>query len=519
MAIYQRSDVPFPDNLFTINFDLGQILADNLANILLSGTQINPTFQLNDGSVLTLEGTLTVSTNAIANSWSASGTFTGFERTTSGGQTIETVTGISLSPSLGGTIFPPGITSGAVPTLQDIFQGDNQLFGGSQNDTLLAIGVNDQLTGGGGDDQLYVGYQGIAPAGNDTLDGGSGWNEAFFDGRFTAVTLTDFEETTLTYTYSGGSFTFTNIELLKFTDGVSIAFQTVAPSDFRGSGTSDILFRNDSTGDTWFEAMSNGAAGGWSPIGGSSTSYSVAGIGDFNGDGIADIFFRNSSTGDTWLEGMSNGALPGWHQIGGSDTHYSVVGVGDFFGDGRSELLFRNNSTGDTWFEANDGWHPVGGSDTRYSVVGVGDFFAHGTSDILFRNNSTGDMWFEAMSNGAAAGWNPLGGSDTHYSVAGIGSFDFYIDGLSDILFRNNSTGDTWYANVNGGLVLSWQQVGGSDTSYSVVGVGKYFGNEASDILFRNSSTGDTWFEAMSSGSFNGWNQIGGSNTSYAVKS
>jgi hypothetical protein len=519
MAIYQRSDVPFVDNLFTMNFDLGSIFLANLSTILLSGgTLTNPTFALSDGSNLTLQGTLTVSIDAFSNSWSASGTFTGLVRTTSGGQTIETVSDISISPSLSGTVLPAAITSGTAPGLQDIFQGDNQLFGGSQNDTLVAIGRNDQLTGGGGDDQFYLGYQSILPAGNDTVDGGGGWNEALFDDKSTAVTFGLVGRAT-TLTYSGGTDTLTNVEVLKFTDGLSFALQTVAPSDFRGSGTSDILFRNDSTGDTWFEAMSNGAAGGWSPIGGSSTSYSVAGIGDFNGDGLADIFFRNGLTGDTWLEGMSNGALPGWHQIGGSDTHYSVVGVGDFLGDGRSELLFRNNSTGDTWFEANDGWHPVGGSDTHYSVVVVGDFFADGTSDILFRNNSTGDMWFEAMTSSAFVGWHPLGGSDTHYSVVGIGSFDFYTDGLSDILFRNNSTGDTWYANVGGGTVLSWQHVGGSDTNYAVVGVGKYFGNEASDILFRNNSTGDTWFEAMSNGNFNGWNSVGGSNTSYAVKS
>ena len=47
--------------------------------------------------------------------------------------------------------------------------------------------------------------------------------------------------------------------------------------------------------------------------------------------------------------------------------------------------------------------------------------------------------------------------------------------------------------------------------------VGDYFGTNTSDILFRNASTGDTWFEAISNGNFAGWNHIGGSNTSYSV--
>jgi hypothetical protein len=50
-----------------------------------------------------------------------------------------------------------------------------------------------------------------------------------------------------------------------------------------------------------------------------------------------------------------------------------------------------------------------------------------------------------------------------------------------------------------------WHQVGDSDTNYSIVAVGDYFGNGTSDILFRNNSTGDTWFEAMSNGAFSGY--------------
>jgi hypothetical protein len=71
---------------------------------------------------------------------------------------------------------------------------------------------------------------------------------------------------------------------------------------------------------------------------------------------------------------------------------------------------------------------------------------------------------------------------------------------------------------ISNGAFNGWHQVGGSNTNYAVVGVGDYFDNGTSDILFRNNGTGDTWVEAISNGSFNGWHQIGGSNTSYTVK-
>jgi aryl-phospho-beta-D-glucosidase BglC (GH1 family) len=292
-------------------------------------------------------------------------------------------------------------------------------------------------------------------------------------------------------------------------------------SDFNADGVSDILFRNDSSGDTWFETMSEGNFNGWSQIGGSSTTYAAVGVGYFYGAGTSDPLFRNNATGDTWVETISSGTFAGWNQIGGSDTHYTVVGVGDFLGNATDDILFHNNSTGDTWFEAVsngafNGWHQIGGSDTTYAAVGVGDFFGNGTDDILFRNNSTGDIWIEQISNGAFNGWQQIGGSDTHYSVVGVG--DFYGTGTDDILFRNDSTGDTWIEAISNGAFASWQQVGGSDTHYAVVAIGDYFGNGTEDILFRNNSTGDTWFEAISSGASAGWNQIGGSNTGYTVR-
>jgi hypothetical protein len=89
--------------------------------------------------------------------------------------------------------------------------------------------------------------------------------------------------------------------------------------------------------------MRNGAGAGWSQIGGSDTSFAAVGVGDFYGTGTSDVLFRNDSTGDTWIEAISNGAYAGWSPIGGSDTHYSVVGVADFYGNGTDDILFRND--------------------------------------------------------------------------------------------------------------------------------------------------------------------------------
>jgi probable HAF family extracellular repeat protein len=285
----------------------------------------------------------------------------------------------------------------------------NNAIGGSGNDTFVAGSASGNSPIAGADSSALT-----STTPSYSFDGGAGWNDAVFSVASTAATITRNTNGTTTVSYSGGIDTFTNVEDIKFTDK-SMALRTRAHADFLSANTSDILFRDDSSGDTWFEAMSSGAANGWNQIGGSSTNYAAVGVGDFYGTGTSDALFRNNATGDTWFETISNGASAGWNQIGGSDTHYSVAGVADFYGNGTDDILFRNNSTGDTWFEsissgASAGWHQVGGSNTAYAAADVGDFFGNGTDDILFRNNSSGDTWIEQISNGASFAWDQVGG-------------------------------------------------------------------------------------------------------------
>jgi hypothetical protein len=291
-----------------------------------------------------------------------------------------------------------------------------------------------------------------------------------------------------------------------------------AADDFNANAISDILFRNNATGDTGYYAISNGSNTGWYDVGPSSTAYTIVGTSDFGGNGADDILFRNNTTGDTGFYEIVNGASTGWHDVGASSTAYNVVGTGDFTGNGSNDILFRNNSTGDTGFYAmvngvDTGWDDVGASSTAYSVVGVGDFNGDGTADILYRNNTTGDTGFYEIVNGANAGWHDVGASSTAYSVVGVG--DFLGNGTADILFRNNSTGDTGFYAINNGVNTGWYDIGASSTAYSVVATGDYLGTGTSDILFRNDTTGDTGFYAISNGVSTGWHDVGASSTAY----
>jgi hypothetical protein len=231
--------------------------------------------------------------------------------------------------------------------------------------------------------------------------------------------------------------------------------------DFNGDGYSDVLWRNNSTGDTGYTDLHAGNA--WHGLGASSTAYNVVGVGDFNGDGFSDILYRNAASGDTGYSDLHNANA--WHGLGAASTAYSVVGVGDFNGDGFSDLLWRNNSSGDTGytdFHAGNAWHGLGASSTAYNVVGTGDFNGDGFSDVLWRNNSSGDTGYTDFHAGNA--WNGLGASSTAYDVVGVG--DYNGDGFDDILYRNGTSADTGYSDLHAN---AWHDLGAASSGYLVV--------------------------------------------------
>jgi cysteine-rich secretory family protein/hemolysin type calcium-binding protein/FG-GAP repeat protein len=359
------------------------------------------------------------------------------------------------------------------------------------------------LTGDGGNDTI------IGTKGNDTIDGGAGIDTAVFSGNFSAYTLTDLGNGSLRVAGPDGTDTLKNIELLHFADqtvqwpSATTPASLASASDFNGDNFSDVLWRNNASGDTGYTDVHNNGA--WHSLGASNTAYSVVGSGDFNGDNFSEVLWRNNTSGDTgYTDVHNNGA---WHSLGASNTAYSVVGTGDFNGDNFSDVLWQNNSSGDTGYtdvHNNGAWHGLGAS--SYSVVGTGDFNGDNFSDVLWRNNATGDTGYSDVHNNGA--WHGLGTSS--YSVIGTG--DFNGDNFSDVLWRNNATGDTGYSDVHNN---AWHGLGASSTAYTVVAAGDYNGDGYSDVLWRNDASGDTGYTDVHN---NGaWHGLGASSTAYLV--
>jgi uncharacterized protein YkwD len=351
--------------------------------------------------------------------------------------------------------------------------------------------------------------------GNDTFTSGGGTDTVIYAGNRSAYTINA----------SGGNFTVTGAEgtdLLSGITFVQFANDTVSLSpstthaiahDFNGDTTSDVLWRNNSSGHVGIWEMHNNVQT-WHDLGGSGVDHKVVGSGQFNSDTTSDLLWRNDSTGHVGIWEMHNNVQT-WRDLGGSGVDHKVVGVGLFNSDTTSDILWRNDSTGHVgiWEMHNNvqTWRDLGGSGVDHKVVGVGDFNGDGTSDILWRNDSSGHVGIWEMHNNVQT-WRDLGGSGVDHKVVGIG--DFNGDNTSDILWRNNSNGHVgiWEMHNN---VQTWRDLGGSGVDHKVVGVGYYNADSTSDIFWRNDSTGHVGIWEMHN-NVPTWRDLGGSGVDHA---
>ena len=240
------------------------------------------------------------------------------------------------------------------------------------------------------------------------------------------------------------------------TDSSSISLVAKIKNDFTGTGNTDLLFQNTSSGSLALWAL-NGATITSKLIIGleANTAWQIVGTGDFNGDGNIDLLWHNNSTGAVVVWLMNGTTFVSSKVIATvADTDWNIYATGDFNRDGKPDLVWQNSSTGQIVVWLMNGTTHVStatvGTETNsnWKIVSAADFSGNGNTDLLWQNNSTGAIvvWFLNGTTYTSA--QVIGTeSNTHWKIVGTG--DLNGDGKPDLLWQNNSTNSivVWYMN------------------------------------------------------------------------
>ncbi|HZN78787.1 MAG TPA: calcium-binding protein [Mycobacterium sp.] len=494
MSVYQRSDVPFANNLFTLPLTPDywtSVLTSNFPTLLggvLGGVITNPNLNLPDGSILTLQGTFTVALGL--GTADISGTVTGLVRTAAG-MIIETVSGFSLPFTAHYDAFNSANNSSSAPTLPDIINGDDQLNGGSQDDLLMGFGGADTFNGGAGTDTVsYVAAPTAVRAdlGNPATNTGSdavgdtySSIENLIGSQFNDTLVGNAQDNVLTGglgtdSMLGGlgndSYVVDNIGDV-VTENLNQGSDTVHASiDYRLTANVEYLVLQGGAVQGYGNALSNaiygtGADNLLDGDTGADAMYGGAGSDSYFLDNISDSISENANEGSDTVYASANYRL-------GANVEYLVLQGSAVQGYGNSLTNVISGTSADNLLDGD------AGADAMYGGAGNDSYFLDNINDQVVENLNAGsdtvystanyrlgaNVEYLVLQGGAVQGYgNSLtnvisgtsadnlldgdAGADAMYG--GAGNDSYFVDHINDAVVENLNEGssDTVYASVD----------------------------------------------------------------------
>lgn len=296
-----------------------------------------------------------------------------------------------------------------------------------------------------------------------------------------------------------------------------VALAQPSVGDINGDEVSDILWRNSETGENvvWYMSTGGQVIGADFFPSVDDDEWQLTSFADFNGDGETDLLWRNDETGENiiWLLNNENVSsvvsLPTY-----DDDTWSLADVADFDGDGNIDLLWRDTRSGDNtvWFLNGTEFISSGllprVSDREWELVAAADFNEDQKADILWRSSYTGEIAIWIMSETQFVSGAAINAPIVPLEWEIADALDYSGDGKPDILWRNVLTGENvlWQIsnfNVTATTILptvedqDWY-ISGMEDYQNEDQADDFFGSGQADVLWRNEATGEVLVWLMS---------------------
>lgn len=309
---------------------------------------------------------------------------------------------------------------------------------------------------------------------------------------------------------------------------VDSGWEAQAVGDFTNDARADIVWRNYLTGENVVWVLDDDESVDRSDSIPSlpDLAWRIVGAADFNDDLHTDILLRNDDTGQNVIWLMDGRDLTGDHSlptVTGREWH--VGAVGNFTGNIEDDILWRRDTDGamvvwrmgETTVEGDstlpsvaDGDWTIGGGDSR---VAGDDWNRDGRDDALWLDSQTGRglLWY--MNGGTITDDNSI--SNLGQQVRGLVAVEDF-DGQRgvDFLQRNEDTGavtvtlrvagSSNFLEARRGEISTIDLPAVSDAAWQIAGVADFNGDESPDILWRNTGTGENVVWLLNRGHFAG---------------
>ena len=278
--------------------------------------------------------------------------------------------------------------------------------------------------------------------------------------------------------------------------------------DFNGDGNMDVLtYQNGGAG---FDINYGNGKFGFDTVsyngGVISSNPNQVKVGDFNGDGNDDVVIGGSNgSAEIWLGGVTNGAATMTSQMlaaGFNSNEILSIATGDIDGDGLSDIVIGGDTGRYRAIFGRENGFSLGtmtaASGARAALTKLGDFNGDGRLDIFTYDENAGRFCVRTNTGSGFSGTGITSGSGNPSTLPFAEIGDLNGDGLADIVFADDASGNLVYYQNNGGTNFTETQLlsGVATLSLALVDGDKdgrldiYLTDDASteSFLFRNAS-------------------------------